>query len=368
MHALRELRPYSVRAFNTRITDRKNVKFSILAGTPIPFTCLTTIRGDGVVPIQSALWTIADHRFVSRNHLDLTSENDFKYFVFPRLAVGPKKAQEEIYQAKIESEEINDLAANYNKTQTNDRYGFGQFFQKVSYQQPETAMFDDAAEEDSDKNITAREKVELAANQTKEIEIPVKNGNYAAVMLIGDPGVSAILTDANGAIVGKTETGIKAALEPFRTIAVQKEIADGTWKLKLENHNSAPVTIFAAAAAGRAEISDFTVEAGKPNAAGTVPLTAKWMRNNAPLTNIKITANIVGQNTPIEFFDDGRHADGAAGDGVYGAKTEKLSAGDYSVEAKAEANGQTAMATADLNFGGAEKTPAKTAAKPRRKN
>ena len=358
MHALRELRPYSVRAFNTRITDRKNVRFSILAGTPIPFTCLTTIRGDGVVPLQSALWTIADRRFAPRNHVDLTGIEDFKYFVWPRLAVGPKKAQEEIYTAQIEAEQSS-FAALLNRSEMNNRSGFDDVFQKVSYKNSETALPDESAPEDSDKNITARLKVELAANQTKEIDIPVKNGNYAAVMLFGSPGVSATLIDAGGAIVGKNESNIDSAREPFRTIAVQKQIADGVWKLRLENHAAESSTMFVTAAAGRAELSDFTVEAGKPSAPGQVPLTARWTRNGAPVLNVRITANILGEKNPVEFFDDGRHRDGAPNDGLYGALTEKLPNGDYALEATAEADNKNATAVVTFTVGGAAASPIK---------
>ena len=87
--------------------------------------------------------------------------------------------------------------------------------------------------------------------------------------------------------------------------------------------------------------------------------------------NAKITANIVGQTAKIEFFDDGKHGDGAANDGVYGSMVEKLAKGEYVVEAKAEANNQIKNAVAVITGGATAaltKPSVKTAAKPRRKS
>ncbi len=82
--------------------------------------------------------------------------------------------------------------------------------------------------------------------------------------------------------------------------------------------------------------------------------------------NAKITANIVGQTNKIEFFDDGKHDDQLANDGIYGATTEKLSAGNFYVEAKALVNNQTLTTIAQINQG-EPLIPAKTGTKRRGK-
>ena len=377
MEAMRELKPIIVRAFNQRITDRKQVKFSILVGTPIPFTCQTGLKGDGVVPIQSALWTVSDHDYASRNHIELTGIEDFKGFVMPRIAVGPKKAQAEMYIGKIENQRQDYFAMSDGEVyQKENRGGFNQYFRKASYKNGKSA--DETDDRESLKNVTVKRQIELAANQTREIEIPVTDGNYAGALLVGTPAVSATLTDANGALLGKSEGGMAAVGQMFRTIGVEKPVTKGVWKLKLENLGNEPTVAFIAGFAGNDSSANFSVEAGKPNAAGQIPLTAKWLQNNSPVLNAKITANIVGQKSAIEFFDDGKHGDNAAGDGIYGASTEKLSGGDYTIEARAEANNQNALAIANFKIGGgasgnSAKTPAtkpaKTpATKPRRKN
>lgn len=363
MQAMRELRPIIVRAFNARVTDKKGVRFSILIGAFMPRTCLSEgLWGDGVVPLESAKYNNTDYRYVFRNHIDLTGEEDFKNFVLPRLAVGPKKAQAEQTTAQID-DKINDNFAFkdedvYQKQQ--DLYGFARYFRQVSYKRVETEQ--QSENDDSQKDVTTRQKVDLQAKETKEIEIPVRDGNYAGIILVAPVAVSASLIDASGEVVGESRAGRDAMKDLFRTISVKKQITTGVWKLKLENLGTQPETIFVAGFAGNIS-SEFTVETGKPNAAGAVLLIAKWTQNGAPVTNAKITATVVGQNSRIEFYDDGKHGDGAANDGAYGATTEKLEKGDYSVEARAEANNQTAMAIANFNIGGGAATsPAKTLA------
>ena len=355
MEAMRELKPIIVRAFNARITDRKKVLFSIMAGTPLPFTCNEKVRGDLVVPIQSALYTIPDRAFTKNDHLSMTGREDFQSFVLPRLAVGPKKAQTERYMYENFSAQTDDVF------EKQDRSGFNKYFQKASYKRTKNAK----ETGDSLKNLTTKAKVELAANQTKEIEIAVNDADYAGVVLVATPAITATLIDASGAVVGKSGGGPEAVKQLFRTIAVDKKVSRGVWKLKLENLANQPTTVFAAGFAGSNSNSEFTVEAGTPNAAGTVSLTAKFIENNAPVLNAKITAKVAGQTNEITFYDDGKHNDGASGDGIYGASIGKISKGEYFVEAKAEANNQIKIAVVPITVG-ASSAPAKTAVKPRR--
>lgn len=366
MQAMRELKPILVRAFNTRINNRKGVKFSILIGLFMPQTCLDESEwGDGVVPMTSAKYNNTDYAYVARNHIDLTGIEDFKGFVMPRIAIGPKKARTEQLQALIEGNSNDNFASLGDDVyQKQNAYSFGEYFRNTSYKQTENAV---AEKDDSQKNVTTRQKVELNANESKEIEIPVRNGSSAGVILVAAPSVSATLKDASGTLLGESKGGMEALKEMFRTIAVKHQITNGVWKLKLENLGNQATTVFVAGITNSGSASSFIVEAGKPNAAGAVPLTAKITENKVPVLNAKITGNIVGQNAAIEFFDDGKHNDGAANDGVYGASVEKLAKGEYFVEAKAETNNITRNAVAMINVGGAN--PAvKTAAKPRRKS
>lgn len=356
MEAMRELKPIIVRAFNARVTDRKKVLFSVMAGTPLPFTCNEKVRGDLVVPLQSALYTVPDRGYTASDHLEMTGKKDFLGFVLPRLAVGPKRAQRERYMYENFSARSGDLY------QKEERSGFNQLFRKASYR-PAQPIEKEADE--SLKNLTTRRRVELAANQTQEIEIVVNDGDYAGVVLVATPAVSATLTDAGGTIVGKSGGGMGAVRQLFRTIAVDKKVTRGVWKLKLENLSGQPATLFAAGFAGRNPTSDFSLEAGAPDAAGTVHLTAKLTEHRSPVLGAKIQGKVSGQTPDVVFYDDGKHGDGEASDGVYGVSIEKLPKGEYFVEAKAEANNRTRIAVATVTVG-TTSAPTGTPAKTRR--
>ena len=136
--------------------------------------------------------------------------------------------------------------------------------------------------------------------------------------------------------------------EPSRS---KKEVKSGNWKLKLENPANLETTVLVAGFMNVGTASTFMIEAGKQTTAGKVPLTAKWTENNSPVLQAKITARIVGQTNEITFYDDGRHGDGAANDGVYGSAVEKLTKGEYFVEAKAEGNNLTKFAVTQIVAG-----------------
>jgi hypothetical protein len=91
VEALRELKTDVCRIFNSQITNRKGVKFSITYTDRIPVTGNTTEAGDGVVSKSSAIWEITDvSKSDSLDHTSLTGKEDFMRFIYPRLAVGPR--------------------------------------------------------------------------------------------------------------------------------------------------------------------------------------------------------------------------------------------------------------------------------------
>ena len=90
VEAVRQLRQDVVADFNKVNTNRKGVKFSVLAGNPLPTMCKTVVWNDGVVPVPSAKWQIKDNAESKNIHTELTGTSDFSSFVKPRLAIGPK--------------------------------------------------------------------------------------------------------------------------------------------------------------------------------------------------------------------------------------------------------------------------------------
>jgi pimeloyl-ACP methyl ester carboxylesterase len=90
VEALRELKTDVCRIFNSQVTNRKGVKFSITYTDKIPLTGNTAEAGDGVVSKSSAIWQIDDvSHSGSLDHTSLTGKEDFMQFIYPRLAVGP---------------------------------------------------------------------------------------------------------------------------------------------------------------------------------------------------------------------------------------------------------------------------------------
>jgi triacylglycerol esterase/lipase EstA (alpha/beta hydrolase family) len=86
--SLEQLRPKYLEGFNRAVRNRKGVKFSNLVGTSVPATCQSTVSGDGVVEIPSAIWEIGDIRYSKNVHTALTSEEDFWRLVWRKLSVS----------------------------------------------------------------------------------------------------------------------------------------------------------------------------------------------------------------------------------------------------------------------------------------
>lgn len=358
MHAMRELKPIIVRAFNTRVNDRKGVKFSVLIGIiPVPRTCLAeNVFGDGVVPVESAKYNLTDYEYVPRNHIALTGIEDFKGFVMPRVAVGPKKSRAERATALLEKSASETYASADETSAPRDRYGFARYFQTVSYKRPTVAAIDD---EPNGAKLTTKKKIVLAPKQSQEIEIPAEAIGVNGVLIVAGTGVAATLTDAGGAALGVSEGGLEAVKNPFRLIVADRKATGALMKLKLQNFADEEAVVFVAGFANSAAASGLTIETVISALPGQIALRAKWIENGAPVLNAQITGKIVVQAVEIKFYDDGKHDDAAANDGIYGARVEKLNKGEYFVEARAEANNRTKAAVAPISVGPTS-TPNKT--------
>ena len=230
----------------------------------------------------------------------------------------------------------------------------GVFFRNASFSGQKNAE----DENPEPVKLTTKQKIELAANGTKMIDIPVEDGTTAGVVLGVPIAVSATLMDETGAVVGESKGGIPAMKELFRAISVKRPVKKGTWKLKLENLGNVPATAFVGGLTGQTPVSDLVVTAQR-GSGETAAVTAKWIAGGSRVLNAKIFATLAN-GTIIDLLDDGRHGDGAAGDGVFGATITKVGTADNFVEVKAESEGLVRFAIAKLD------TTAKPAGKPRR--
>jgi pimeloyl-ACP methyl ester carboxylesterase len=365
VRALWDLIPSVVVRFNDSTSKRRGVRFSALVGWRIPTTCQSPSSGDGVVTIGSARFKIMDWRYSnSLAHTDLTSRADFGSFVFPRLSTGPRGNHDPELVAEAPATQNDNYAAD-SIAPPADRYGFNRMFRKASYKTEIVQNDDEAMGDIQIEGLTLTKQIKLAAGQTTEIEIPMTSGSRASIVFAAAPNVSATLIDASGAIVGKNSAGSAESRQMFRTIAVDKSIAAGTWKLKLESKEAADANVILAAFTDPNPLV-LELTTGKPTATKQIPLQAKLTRDGSPVSGAAIKAKVQSENgktLELTLLDDGANGDGAAGDGIYAATTEKLADGDYLIEAAAETNGQTRFAAATLSVGAPSSVaPAKKAA------
>jgi pimeloyl-ACP methyl ester carboxylesterase len=343
--SLEQLRPAFMERFNRTVRNRKGTRFSVLVGNPLPQTCQSAMWGDGVVELPSAIWEINDYRYARSVHTDLTSRENFEYFVWRRLAVSwrgdhnPDNNYRAVYENFDNQNQgaVQFLGAAFNRNEN---------FEDEKPALPENLRMDLAKE------------VALPGRQSGEIEIPVSAFANSGVTFMASPAVSAVLINDKGAVVGKNLAGTAEAKSDFRSIPIENAATNGVWKLRLENtaaqETSVVVSAWTDTSANRVR---FSIEAGKPNAAGQIPLVANLSENNAPVANASVKARILADDaktSEIVLLDDGKSGDGAPNDGVYGALTEKLANGDYSVTAKAETNSRVLVAAASLTVGAAK--------------
>ena len=226
VEAVRQLKPSVVAEFNRVVTNRKGVRFSVLAGNPLPVICKDVTPNDGVVPVESAFWTIRDRALSGSIHTDLTGTSDFSSFVKPRLAVGPHGEH------------------NPEAPQAGRNTRGGATFLNASYS---ALPFPSFAAADDSRPSFARE-VRLAPKQVVEVEIPVAAGaaDFGVTFMAGAL-VSATLADDKGTARGANLAGSPEARGFFRTIYVDKNVSAGTWKLRLENTGTLEATAVIAA-------------------------------------------------------------------------------------------------------------------------
>jgi pimeloyl-ACP methyl ester carboxylesterase len=226
VEAMRQLKPSVVAEFNRVNVNRKGVKFSVLAGNPLPVMCKTVVWNDGVVPVESALWKIKDNALSKNVHTDLTGTADFSSFVKPRLAVGPKGDH------TPERPEGPELPQYPNQINRNLYGASAPAFVNASYGARVGAAY--AAREEDFRPSFAKE-VRLAPKQVLEVEIPVAAVPRFGVTFMAGAQVSATLADERGAARGQNLAGSPESRGFFRTIFVDGNVGAGTWKLRLEN-------------------------------------------------------------------------------------------------------------------------------------
>ena len=255
VEAVRQLKPSVVAEFNRVTTNRKGVKFSALAGNPLPVLCKSAAWNDGVVPVESAIWHVKDNALSKNVHTELTGTEDFSGFVKPRLAIGPHGNH---------NPEAPELSAYRKGVERNTSAPFASLLINASYE-PGASVYSShaaraqmsAARDSGTEEFrpSFAKELTLAPKQVLEIELPVPVGSDFGVTFMADASVSATLFDERGAARGKNLAGSPESKGFFRTIFIERVAGGATWKLKLENTGAFDVNVVISAwnggAAGR---------------------------------------------------------------------------------------------------------------------
>jgi len=203
------------------------VKFSALAGNPLPTMCKELVWNDGVVPVSSAKWTIADTAESKSLHTDLTGTKDFSDFVKPRLATGPKgdhNPDVTLPAAAAVASYSPAMDISVDSFHTPRAYGMRWNSREVI----------DPIGAAPTAELFAR-SVRLMPKQSAEVEIPVGPVRNFGITFMAQSVVSATLLNNREIVVGKNLADSPEAGQWFRSIFVDNGITAGIWKLKFEN-------------------------------------------------------------------------------------------------------------------------------------
>lgn len=236
VEAVRQLRQDVAAEFNRVVTNRKGVKFSVLAGDPLPVMCKTYVWNDGVVPVPSAKWTIKDNAISKNVHTELTGTADFSSFVKPRLAVGPKGNH------NPDAPELNQFPGQVGSAGSSAPVFSNASFDVRTIGAPRLYgaasdiawLTNGGVSRPSDPQPFAK-AVKVGAKGTIEIDVPVETAANFGITFMALPSVSATLIDDKGTVRAKNLTGKPEANAWFRSLFVETAVAAGTWKIRLEN-------------------------------------------------------------------------------------------------------------------------------------
>ncbi len=218
VEAVRQLRQDHAEGFNRINVNRKGVKFSVLAGDPLPTMCKDVVWNDGVVPVPSAIWKIADNAKSKSLHTDLTGTKDFSDFVKPRLAIGPKGNHMPEAPSTTGSIALFDSSE---RTIPNRSYGVK--FSNASF------LTEPVVPEVWAKSVL------VEPSRTVEIELPVEKAGGFGLTFMAQQSVSVELIDPSGNVVQTNKAGTAEASAWFRSLFVDKNVKLGSWKIRMTN-------------------------------------------------------------------------------------------------------------------------------------
>jgi pimeloyl-ACP methyl ester carboxylesterase len=252
-----ELRPDYIAEYNREVTNRRGVPFSILAGTPLAFTCQVGGPGDSVVELRSALQdgAIGDSATASLYHTSMPSSTaSFESFVKPRLAgLGAAPAPR---------------------------------LRRLSVlRRPLAALLDNV-----EPQLLVTDGVPLAAGEVRNVIFGVTDASAIGGVLVGPGTVSAALKAPNGSIASILPDGTLDPAEPFRSLADVTSPANGQWTLVLTNTAStASSAAYSVWETGETAMLNVTADDQRD---GTARISASVFRGATPVGGEDVQATV----------------------------------------------------------------------------
>jgi len=315
-----ELRPDVVAAYNQRMPNKPDVPMSVLAGTPLPFTCDQPGLSDGVVALPSAITGYGDTAQVKRVHTAITKGEDFTGFVLPRLTGSPFAGS-----GRLDA----------------------------------SALATAAAPTEPAPQLLTTGTVDVPAGGTAELPFTVGQAGATGVSYVAPAGIRTTLTGPSGAVLASSADGEDS---PLRTLRVENPAA-GTYVLRLTSTGTAATVPVSAWVSGSPLA--LTISSSGYDTAGRATVTADLARSGAGLGGAAVTASlrqVDGQATgQITLTDEG--------EGTYAGRSARLTPGTYWLTVTAVVDGAPLSTLSTVEVGEATQpedttAPVVTATRP----
>ncbi len=227
-----ELTPAFASQFNAEITQTRGVKFSIMAGDALSASCTGTGPNDGVVPVPSAFWTIADRGTLSILHWNMTSSPlAFSNWVVPHLALGTAAAGGGQYTGPL-------VASNRRAARAARIAVRGAASDAKAPRATAATAGKLCLSPDPGGTFDSARSVDLTAGTSFRMAITVPaHAGELSVIVVALPTVTTKLIDPAGRIVETIAAGSDVANEMFRTLTASPAAA-GTWHVEANSNTS----------------------------------------------------------------------------------------------------------------------------------
>ncbi|MEV4746701.1 PKD domain-containing protein [Streptosporangium sp. NPDC049248] len=313
--------PYVQDVLNEMYVNLKDVAPSNLVGVGRPVPCTlpsvtgstTFPDGDMIVPQWSARY-YNDMPTTGTIHTLMTgSQSDFDSYVKPRLATEPGSPEDE------DLLELQKEAATESDAKTTLKAG---------------ASADGGTDPVS---LFATPSTSVEPGKTVAVPLEVPQGSAFGVTAVLPSTTGLLLRDPSGKAVAQYAAGSDEAKQPIQGLRVGAPQA-GAWKLEVTNTAAEPVTADLGAWVAENPVQVSVVKADASDD-GRVRVVAEVTDESHPVTGVPVRAVAIGKDGArheLALKDDGDSDDGAAGDGVYGARSDALPDDVYSIVVKAD--------------------------------